>query len=38
MLSVATSDAITRSDRYLSCRPACQGAFANTLKGVIVEA
>ena len=34
MLSEATSDAITLSDLYLSRHPYCQGASANTLKGV----
>ena len=34
MLSEATSDAITLSDLYLSRYPYCQGASANTLKGV----
>jgi hypothetical protein len=38
MFSDATSDAFTRSDRYLSLRPACQGASANTLKGVGLNA
>jgi len=35
MLSEATSDAITLSDLYLSRYPYCQGASANTLKGVV---
>jgi hypothetical protein len=37
MLSEATSDAITLSDLYLSRYPYCQGASANTLKGVAVR-
>jgi len=37
MLSEATSDAITLSDLYLSRYPYCQGASANTLKGVVVR-
>ena len=38
MLSEATSDAITLSDLYLSRYPYCQGASANTLKGVAFKA
>ena len=38
MLSEATSDAITLSDLYLSRYPYCQGASANTLKGVVLNA
>jgi len=38
MLSEATSDAITLSDLYLSRYPYCQGASANTLKGVVLKA
>ena len=37
MLSEATSDAITLSDLYLSRHPYCQGASANTLKGVEIK-